>query len=169
MTTRANGQSVMFLHGGGKRNCSFYNPLSNELTASETTWQTVEDGAAIAQIDNVCYAECGYESERDGIFYGWYDWPPGDGPQGRSLPATMMSVSVRLRSSTRRFTVRGANGPVSLRVFNAAGQVVAGSSALSRAGTAELEWSHYSTPAGVYVYAVTTAAGTASGKFVLVR
>jgi hypothetical protein len=167
---RLNGDGVVILYGGGSDKFSVVVPAEPSRPGSiwtEDTPAEVEDGAAVAGLNNVFYAECGEDNELR--FYALYPYGRGGGQGGGEAGHAAPRVAARAGRGQSHFTVRCQPGPVSLKLVNSAGAVVATVKAEARSGLAELTWPHGSSASGAYLFVLSTPSGTATGKLAIVR
>ena len=173
MSPGGGGYDVRFFMGGHSRVYLVWNPAggTSKLKSSQPTPCQQNAGAALCEGEGThsCYAVFG-ESTRD--TFAWHNGldPEEDGGQSRaSARPEGVSVKVRAGSGEHQFIISCAPGPVTLRVVDAVGAVVAKTSAQAGSTGVELNWRSNCASPGVYFYIVGTSSGSDSGKLVVAR
>jgi hypothetical protein len=165
---------IRFLVGGHVKAYLVWNPAGgiSKLKFSQPSPCPQNAGAALCEGEDThsCYAVFG-ESTRD--IFAWHNGlDPGEEDGGESRVSAMSekaSVKVRAGLGEHRFIVSCAPGPVSLKVVDAVGKVVAKAGGQAAGAEVSLTWRHESARAGVYFYTVVTQSGSGSGKLVVPR
>ncbi len=167
-------EDVRFLVGGHARAYLVWNPAggTSKLRISQPTPCPQNAGAALceAEATHACYAVFGELTRDTFAYHDGFDPPEEDGGQSRAWAGPeRVAVKVRVGSGEHRFIVSCAPGPVSLKVLDVVGMVVARTSARDCSAGAELTWRHGSARPGVYFYTVETPSGSGSGKLIAAR
>ncbi len=172
-----NNSCAAMLYGGGNRRCDFYYPWNvprERLVPQDDAPQDVNDGSALAYAVSTTgygavYGEFGVQ-EDDNYEFWRLAANESEGEQSSgNVARTKSRVQVLAGVNQSRFIVSCQPGPVSVKVFNSAGAVVAKLRASANAGRAELVWQRAGVPSGVYLYAVSCTSGVLTGKAVVVK
>jgi hypothetical protein len=173
---------VAMLYGGDQVEpaadswCDFYYPFrAPRFIRQDDTPLEVAAGSALAYVFggttvlSAVYAEFGRQEEPNRTFWRLPVPASSGGQSSGNVALTANRVQVLAGMNQSRFIVSCQPGPVSMKVFNSAGAVVATLRASANAGRAEFVWPHAGVPSGVYLYAVSCTSGLLTGKVVVMK